>query len=266
MRAERPGRNGSSSPVNTATASTSGPFSVLRAEGGFSTIGRRSRRPARCDHWSVPRAGNGFSTIGRLPRPGRLDEPVPLRDDGEQRLARGSEIETVERGIDQAWCGRHDVPQRPGTGLRRHRRQPAHALHEVADAVGEIALGGRGETVDRHVGVDAEWHLAQQPPAQRVGSVRGDELDRVERVAERRADLAPVDRQVVVHEQRRRPRLARAAQDRRPRDRVEADDALADDVHAGAVTEPPVVVVRASRRAQRADVVRERVEPHVHDL
>ena len=82
------------------------------------------------------------------------------------------------------------------------------------------------------VGLADTRHLAQQPPAERVDAVARDEVDRIDGVAERLADLAAVGGHVVVHEQLGRQREPGRQQDRGPDHRVEPDDALADHVPA----------------------------------
>ena len=113
--------------------------------------------------------------------------------------------------------------------------------------LGEVGLADRGTSRSSH---------------QRSASTpnRCDEVDRVDRVAERLADLAAVRGHVVVHEQLGRERQPGREQDRGPDQRVEADDALADHV-------PPDRRRARHHSARRgAEVVDERVEPDVDDL
>ena len=67
---------------------------------------------------------------------------------------------------------------RPLTADERDR-----PVDQVAEAVGEL-VRARGELRLAEVGVAAARHVAQKPPAERVGSVASDEVGWVDRVAE----------------------------------------------------------------------------------
>jgi hypothetical protein len=132
-------------------------------------------------------------------------------------------------------------------------------LNEVADAVREVTVHGLDETVFGEVRFADTRYFAQQPPTQRVDAEARDEIVRVDGVAEGLADLPPVGGYVVVHEELVREREPGRQEDRGPDDRVETDDPLPDDVADGHVLGPPA-------RGRGAEVVDERVEPHVDDL
>ena len=94
----------------------------------------------------------------------------------------------------------------------------------------EVSVDGRDEPLLAEVGLAHTRDLAGEPPPQRVRAVAVDQRARIDRVAERLADLATACGQVVVHEDLVRPRHARRQEDGGPDHCMEAQDALADDV------------------------------------
>ena len=246
----------------TRQATRSAPSTRVEARGR-----RRVARPGR---------------LRKLPRARRRDVAVRLGDELPQRRrrARAGRRRAARRRSARARArtarptGRERRSRRRSrvaavgrrSAWRVPRRERDRAVDEVADAVGEL-VGPRGQQLVADVGVADRRHVASEPPAQRVAAGARDDVERVDRRPERLRDLLPLDREVVVHEDRRRQRLAGGAQDRRPVDRVKARDALADDVHALVAAAPPALVRVAARAVvQRGDVVRERVEPDVDHL
>ena len=121
----------------------------------------------------------------------------------------------------------------------QRRRQPAAAaLDEAGAAAGDIdqladqvGVGARHEIIQIEVDVfDAAAELGGEVVAQRLGrqplqiALRGDEG------AARLGHLLAVDGQEAVREYRRRAAVAGAMQHRRPEQRVEVADVLADEV------------------------------------
>ena len=132
----------------------------------------------------------------------------------------------------------------------------------------EVLVGPRDHPLDREVGVGGARHVAQQPPAQRVGADLVDDRDRVDRIASRLGELRAVRREIGMHED-----LRRAAA--RP-----ADSSIAGQYTAWKRRMPlPITWMRSSAPrhhvsnalavgavVERGDVVAQRVPPHVDDL
>ena len=140
-----------------------------------------------------------------------------------------------------------------------HRHGP---VEQVPEVVGEVGVVAPHERVPRHLGVAIERDLAQHDVARPVLAERRDEVVRVEEVAAALAHpLAAGRQQPAVDPDVARRLEAGAPQHRRPEDRVEACDVLADDVQVG---RPPALErVQVVREAGARDVVDEGVEPDV---
>ena len=137
---------------------------------------------------------------------------------------------------------------------------------EVPEPVRELG-GGTGQRALPEVEVADARHAPHEPPAQRVGRVRVGQRGRVGAVAARLADLPAVDRQVVVDDDPRRQRLARAEQHPGPVHGVEPRDPLADHVDPLVRAAPPLLELAVVAAVPEVgDVVRERVEPDVDGL
>ena len=153
-----------------------------------------------------------------------------------------------------------------------------HPVDQVAQAVGELIVGPGDEPRHGEVGVAHPRHLAQQPPAHRVGAVLSGQRGRLERARTAGrgagaglADLRAVGGEVVVHEDAGRQLLAGGQQYGRPVDGVKPQHALAEQVDAVPRSGPPAPVGPAMSWAALAvaqcrHVVAQRVEPHVDDL
>ena len=130
---------------------------------------------------------------------------------------------------------------------RRHLAAAVAAEHvrraarEVAELVGQLALVALAERDRGDAAVLAEGDLAEAVVAQRVGAEAVHHLERVEHVAERLAHLVlgagrVLHQQVAVDVDLARELDAGRHQHRRPEDRVELQDVLADDVERAART------------------------------
>jgi len=156
-------------------------------------------------------------------------------------------------------------------------------VDQVAQAVGELVVGPGDEPRHGEVGVAHPRHLAQQPPAHRVGAVLRGQRGRLERARtagagiEGRgagaglADLPAGGGQVVVHEDAGRQLLPGRQQHGRPVDGVKPQHALAKHVDPVPWSGPPAPVGLVTgwadlAVAQRRHVVAQRVEPHVDNL
>ena len=149
---------------------------------------------------------------------------------------------------------------RPGTVevAVRHRDR---AVHEVAEIIGQVRVVATHEQVPRHVRVPIERDLAQRHVADAIGPERGDEVDRIEEIAAALGHLLALHGHEPVD-----PHLARrlepgAPQHRRPEDRVEPRDVLADDVQVG--RPPPRECLGVVGEPGARDVVDQRVVPDI---
>jgi hypothetical protein len=142
--------------------------------------------------------------------------------------------------------------------------QRQRPLRQVAQAVRQFAVQPVDQGFAREVAVVAERHLPQQEVAQRVQAEFLDQRQGVDGVAEGFGHLLPLDGPPAVREYPPRRRDPRGLEEGRPVDRVEADDVLADEMHVRR-PEPPTLggLVRV---AGRGDVVRQRIQPHVHHV
>ena len=171
--------------------------------------------------------------------------------------ALGEAVEVAgERGVDL------DVRHRPVAVAPDHRQR---AVGEIAQLVGQLGVVAALEGLGRDRAVLAEGDVAQQVVAQGVGPEALDDLERVEHVAQRLAHLLAVHQQVAVDEDVLGHRQVGRHQHRRPEDRVEAQDVLADDV-VGRRPELLGEVLALAREAERGVVVQQRVEPDVEDV
>ena len=140
-----------------------------------------------------------------------------------------------------------------------------HAIQEVAEVVREIRRVAAVELLDEGlrrgvVAVAVPGHLPQQEVPERVRPVPFDEFDEAEFRSRRLRELGPADLDEAVAPHALRRLHARREQHRRPVHAVEAGDVLADDVEVRGPELPERLAVRI---ADRRDVVRQRVEPHV---
>ena len=101
------------------------------------------------------------------------------------------------------------------------------ALDQVAEIVGEVAVDAVHHGAVREVAVIAERNLAQQEVAHLVEPVALDHVERIDDVADRFRDLLALVGPPSVREDPLGRIDARAHQEGRPVDRVEAQDILA---------------------------------------
>ena len=96
---------------------------------------------------------------------------------------------------------------RPLVGLRTTRPvsgdEGDRSVDQVAESVRELVRAG-GDQLLAEVRVAVAWHIAEEPPAERVRAVALDDGKGVDRRAERLRELLPVDGEVVVNEDPRR--------------------------------------------------------------
>ena len=234
-----------------------------RASHGYvvAELGEDARRGARHD-----RRGREGDQAARLqevaqdvaqPRGGRLvaglrrlrEDPRRLGVDGlvrpadelpelGQRLVDPAAVELLRR---PAGACRPSPRQRRVAGRSRRRSLAAEVavghrdrpVDEVAEVVGQVGVVAAQEAVPRDVGVAVEGDLAEGHVAGAVGAERGHEVERVEEVAPALAHPLALGQEPAVD-----PDLARRLEPgrpehRRPEDRVEAGDVLADHVQVG---------------------------------
>ena len=233
---------------------------------------RGARRSARAEATSSPSA-SASSAEPRSSFHGRVSStrrfvastrsrttPTARRKSKSRRAASIS----ARRGPSASSRGRRGGRRAVGQSVH-HRRD---AVDEVADAVREILVGPRDHPLDGEVGVDGAGHVAQQPPAQRVGADLVDDRDRVDRVAGRLGELLASCGEI---RDARRSSWAASSP---------ADSSIAGQYTAWNRTMPlPITWMRSSDVApprvervavgpvvERGDVVPERVPPHVDHL
>src|SRR5262249_21318060 len=126
--------------------------------------------------------------FGKVPRADVLDVAVGLVHDVPHGCGRGTEVEVVQscRDLDRCLLTGGDQPARISDWLCRsgwrltiavsvhHARYP---IDEIAQIIGEVAVGASDELVDGEVRVADPGYLAQQPPAHGIGTESGDEFD-----------------------------------------------------------------------------------------
>ena len=145
--------------------------------------------------------------------------------------------------------------------LADHR---GHPRRQVAQPVRELARVDRAHVLPREAAVGAEGDRLGEVVAVRVGAeVLGDHLGRDGRRL-RLAHLLAADEQPAVREHRARHVEPGRHQHRRPDDRVEPQDVLADQVDVGRPQTLELLGIGAV--AGCGDVVEQRVDPHVEHL
>ena len=200
-----------------------------------------TRTPSASDASVSSSAPAALRVARELPRRALLDVPVQPPDalpDQLERLGRprGGRTASATSADRPSKRGHHlgigrDRGNRPIAIAEHHRDRPAR---EVPVLVGQLGLVARADRVDPDGPVATERHVAHQVEAQRVGAVLVDHLERVEHVAERLAHLAAVGaEQEAVDEHVIRDGEVGRHQHRRPEDRVELEDVLADQVVRG---------------------------------
>src|SRR5439155_12062128 len=108
-----------------------------------------------------------------------------------------------------------------------HRHGP---VHEVPEVVREIGVVAPQEAVPRHVTIAIERDLPERDVAGAIGPEGGDDIDRFEEVAATLAHPLAPDEQPAMDPDLPRERDSGAHEHRRPHDRVETIDVLADDM------------------------------------
>ena len=152
--------------------------------------------------------------------------------------------------------------QRAAEIFFRHRHG---ARHKVAKAVGEVGVDAVDHDLIGEGAVRAERHLAQDVIADRVRAVAFAQHKGIHHVAQRLGHLLTVKGDPAVHRQMLGERLLERHEHGRPDNRVKAHDVFGDHVHVGRPVFV-VVVVGVVQIAQRGDIVRERVDPHIDDV
>ena len=143
-----------------------------------------------------------------------------------------------------------------------------HAAHQVAVAVGQVAVVALHQCIEAEAAILPEGNLPQQEVPQ---SIRPQNLlHRLgpHNVAPRLRHLALVEEQPAVGLHRPRHGNPRRHQKRRPIDAVEAADLLADQVQ---IRGPELFKARLIRRivrpiTQRCNVVGQSVQPHINHM
>ena len=196
-----------------------------------------------------------------LPRPGarpragwpRSRPPTP------RRLPRAGRTARAPRRSPPALArsGRRARPRRAAAAPRptpsgRERATSATVRATRLPSWFASSFGSPCEQLLAEVDVAGARDVADAPPAQRVDAVTGRELERIETRVARLREPAPVGCHVVVDEDGRRQPHSGREQDRGPVDGVEADDPLADHVHALVGFVPPGVDSGRRRRRTRA--------------
>ena len=210
-------------------------------------------------------------------RPGRLgvDVAVGLGDDAPLGGQSGVELldqQVLAHGVEQP---ARRVQQRLVTGVKRARRghlaaavlgdHRQHALRQIAEVVGQVAVYPAHHGAVREVAVVAERHLAQHEIAHLVEAVALDQPERLDDVAQRLGDFLAAAGPPAMGEDPPRRCDPGGHQEGRPVDRVEAQDVLADHVDVGRPVAAEIGRVGVGI-AGRRDVVGQRVDPNVHHM
>ena len=161
-------------------------------------------------------------------------------------------------------------PARPRPAARRRPRQSApgsgtaaraiavdhrqHALRQIAEIVGEVAVEPADHGAMRKIAVAAERQLAQQEIAHRIEPVFVDQLLRRDEVAERFRHLLAFDGPPAMGEDAARRFEPGGHQKGRPVDRVKAQNILTDHVKIGGPIRLKTRIF-GIRIAERGDVV-----------
>ena len=143
-----------------------------------------------------------------------------------------------------------------------HGQRPAR---EVAVLVGQLGVVARLEGLRRDLAVRAEADLSQQVEAQRVGPVELGDLEGLDDVAQRLGHLVLAQQQEAVDGHLLRHLEPGGHQHRRPDDRVELEDVLADQLDRRG-PELARQVLAVARVGERRVVVEQGVDPDVDDL
>ena len=217
------------------------------------------------------RCSDSASSFDELPGLLVLHEAVEALDPLPDLVERERRLHPVEQVLDRLGQAVEVLRQLGGgLGLGHHAVAVAvdhrqRAAGEVAVLVGELGGVARLEALGRDLAVLSEADLAQRVVAQGVGAVELDHPERLDDVPERLGHLVLAEQQEAVD-----PHLARhlelgGHQERRPDDRVELEDVLADQVERGG---PEAVgqVLALARVGERRVVVEERVDPDVDHL
>ena len=215
--------------------------------------------------------------IGLGQRPGRLAGEIAVgvghhRPDRVEHLVQLLRLHVLARRADHAVGRRQDrlVGVAEGAGRRQHAAQlladhGQRALRQVAEVVGEVGVDAVDDRLVAVVAVLAERHLAQEEIAHRIDAVGVGQRERIDHVADRLRHLLAAVEQEAVREDAARHLDPGRHQERRPVDRVEAHDVLADDVQVGRPVALELVAVGVGK-AGRGDVVGQRVDPDIHDV
>jgi hypothetical protein len=126
---------------------------------------------------------------GQFPGADAVDEAVRLVRDRPDRRRRQPEVELGQRRADavagpaagqiQVFPAGRDRPRPGDAGVAIAPDHGDHAVDQVTQAVGELVVGPGDQPPDGEVGVTHPRHLAEQPPAHRVGAVLGGQRGRV---------------------------------------------------------------------------------------
>lgn len=146
--------------------------------------------------------------------------------------------------------------------------QRQRALQQVAELARQLRVVRVDQALDAKIAVLGGVEVAQEVVTHRRDAVALDQLERIDRVARRLADLPALQRDEAVDARARRRRQPRAEQERRPVHRVKAQDVLAQQVLSNGGAPAPVALEERGglRKSERRQVAGERVEPDVDDL
>ncbi len=238
-----------------------------------STLGHHRRHEVRDHAAALEDVAEDRRLVGvRLPRRRPIDVGVRAAHQREQLLERARGLEPIEERRPLG-DGVERLQRICGSGARRHLpvgevlvHHAERAVEEVAEVVRELAVEARQQGLVREVAVEPERHLAEHEVADRVRAEVGGELQRIDHVARGLRHLLAVDGPPAVAEEEVRRAEPRGLQHRRPVDRVEARDLLAEHVDDLGPLGPEVVAARRSLPQRRGVVVRQGVDPHVDDV
>ncbi len=223
------------------------------------------------EHGALPRR------IGLGQRPGRLAREIAVgvgdhRPDRVEHLVKLLRLHVLARRADHVVGRRQNglVGVAERAGLRQHAAQllvdhGQRALRQIAEIVGEVGVDAVDDRLVAVVAVLAERHLAQEEIAELIDAVGVGHRERIDHVADRLRHFLAAVEQEAVREDAARHLDAGRHQERRPIDRVEAHDILADHMQVG---RPVALELRAVAvgKSGRGDVVGQRIDPDIHDV
>ena len=136
-------------------------------------------------------------------------------------------------------------------------------LDQVAKIITKFGVIGCLEFLPSKVAVVLRWDMACEEITERIRAIAINDFDRINHITDRLADLGTADIDETVDEQLARQCQAEAKEHRWPNTSMKTQYILADYLY---VRRPIVLPAFLVRITKHRDIVRQRIEPHIHDL